>query len=607
MSLRPSGRRPDVRVHRRFPWALAWLALVLALLAGLRAWLVDASLADSAACSHCLVLPTLGHDAALLAPAWALLALAAAVHRASSRVLLALPVLVLLLAMTADVAILTTLGLRLYLFDVFKFGTEGAALGGFVAALLRSSGAGWLVAALLALFACLGVLWPGRSAPRLAAALGTAAVFAGIGAIATQVADPDYVIGESMFNLVELHRAQTVNTPYSADFVRGIAQRDAPWPRSCEAGQARRPDVLLIAVESLSSYQSKLLGGSFDDTPRLDAFAQRHTWFRSFHANGFTTDHGLIALLTGEAPIPAIGRYRSLEAFAGYGDRERSVVAPLHAAGYEVAFFTTGDLGFLDKAPWLRGLGFDHWEGAEAQFYAGWPRYAFSAAEDRALYLRLEQWMAQRDRTRPFFAFALTVQSHPPFVDLATQRLDERAVMRVVDAALADFIDRLEASGYFERGILIVTGDHRSMTPLHPAERAAFGARAFSRIPFIVAGASGLAPGPIDAPFQQTDLLPSLRDLTAAEACHGPDEGRFLRADPRPPAWVLHARGDLRNRIDVYVGAEDGALLLDGDDSRWIGARPPQSDALADRIHRDRIRRGALDADVEALLRIMGR
>jgi lipoteichoic acid synthase len=70
---------------------------------------------------------------------------------------------------------------------------------------------------------------------------------------------------------------------------------------------------------------------------------------------------------------------------------------------------------------------------------------------------------------------------------------------------------------------------------------------------------------------------------------------------------VLHARGDLRNRIDVYVGAEDGALLLDGDDSRWIGARPPQSDALADRIHRDRIRRGALDADVEALLRIMGR
>jgi hypothetical protein len=59
--------------------------------------------------------------------------------------------------------------------------------------------------------------------------------------------------------------------------------------------------------------------------------------------------------------------------------------------------------------------------------------------------------------------------------------------------------------------------------------------------------------------------------------------------------------------VDVYFGEQRGALLLAGDASRWVGDRPPQSQAIADAIHRDRIRRGALDSDIEALIQILGR
>ena len=69
---------------------------------------------------------------------------------------------------------------------------------------------------------------------------------------------------------------------------------------------------------------------------------------------------------------------------------------------------------------------------------------------------------------------------------------------------------------------------------------------------------------------------------------------------------MLHARGDARNRVDVYFGEGRGALLLRGDHSEWIGDRPPQWQAIADGIHRDRIERGVLDSDIEELIRILG-
>ena len=143
---------------------------------------------------------------------------------------------------------------------------------------------------------------------------------------------------------------------------------------------------------------------------------------------------------------------------------------------------------------------------------------------------------------------------------------------------------------------------------LREGEASRYGASALARTPMLVAGASGLPRGEIALPFQQTDLLPSLLQLTAdGQACHRSDQGRFLRPDPRPPAFIVHARGDQRSRVDVYTAQGDGALLLDGDASTWLGDAPPDRDQIADFLHAERIRRGRLESDIPAILRMMGR
>ena len=219
-----------------------------------------------------------------------------------------------------------------------------------------------------------------------------------------------------------------MNTPYSTAFVEELVRRDATLHAQCHEGQQQRPDIIVLAVESLSSYQSALHGGPKDYTPEIDALARQNSWFPHFFANGFSTDAGLIALLTGRAPVPAVGRYRSMDAFAGFDDPERSVAKPLHAAGYEVAFFTTGDLGFLDKTPWLKALA--SITSRARRLRSTRAGRATDSARPRIArcYLRLFDWMDARDASKPFFAFALTVQSHPPFVAHDSGKLDEPAV-----------------------------------------------------------------------------------------------------------------------------------------------------------------------------------
>ena len=598
-------------IHSRRPGGIA-IALVTCLLLALpplRAMLAERTYGAAANCDGCVRWASLGNDAWLAGIGMALLALGLAMRARWPRTALTAIAFVLATAMLIDTLLLDLLSLRLHMADVLKFGGEGGAIASFVAMALR--GGYWPVSLAIAVLALTFVLlvFPASEKPRCAATLAALAVCMVASGLWLGRMAEGYIHSEGVVNLVQLQRMRGVNTPYSAEFGQRTRAMPGPVADICETGQGRRPDVLLVIVESLSAYHSHLLGGR-DHVPELDAIARDGAWFGAFHANGFTTDHGLIALLDGRAPVPAVGRYLSLRAFDGFGEPQRSVVGTLRPAGYQIAFFTTGNLGFLDKTSWLRRMQMDHFEGSESPYYRDMPRGGFDAASDDALYGRFLQWFdSERDASRPFFAALLTVDTHPPFLDRDNGRLDEEAVFHRADAALGRFHRQLAGHGFFENGgILLVAGDHRSMTAIGRDEWQRHGDSALARVPLVVAGASGLPKGRVDGVFQQTDLLPSLAHLVGAgRVCRDEGQGSFLRPDPRPPAYVIHARGDRRGRIDVYYPDGTGWIDLAGDASVFGGAHPQRTGMIANAIHRDRIERGELAQDMAPLLTELSR
>lgn len=551
-------------------------AVVAIGLAAARALLVDHVIGGYTGCHGCFVLPALGHDAALLAGVFALLALACGARAAWLRSISGAMAGLAIVAMALDVGLIALLTRRLYLGEFLRFAGEGSADWSVLRPVMDSA-LGWLFVpgALLVLAVAVLAAVPAWRSTGAARGLAAATVLAALAAIPVRLHDMHYVHAEFVRNLVEINLPRGADRQLTPAHLAAQRARLAATPRTCTARAGTRPNVVLVLVESLSAYQSRLLGGPLDWTPKLDATARANHYLTHFYANGSNTEGGLMAALAGRPPILAPGR--TPNSMGGSAGGDGTLPAFAHAVGYAADFFSTFDLSFLGTGQWLRDLGFDAVEGDRQPFYRGKRRYQFDSVADGVLFDRFLDWLDHRTDERPFVAVLLTLSSHPPFVDPRSGRIDPAGSFGYVDAELARLHDALAARGFLDHGVLLVTGDHRAMTPLSPAEYRQWNERAFARIPLVIAGAVDM-PARVDAAFQQSDLPASIGALIGARACTSPFTGSLLQSGPVAPEYVLHARGDDPSRVDVYYGAGEVARYLeDGDDSRFIGAPPPQA------------------------------
>ncbi|HET8940410.1 MAG TPA: LTA synthase family protein [Rudaea sp.] len=582
------------RIRFRFPWVIA-AALLTLLLSALRAIYLDDYAGAYTSCHGCFLLPTLGHDAWLIAGIFVTLALAMVAPWRWFRFGLRLLAIALIAAQAIDLALLRLLTQRLYFADLLRFSGDTAAAWSVVRAQLFSANGTWYLAITLAtVVVLLGLLVDARRSRKLAVALTVCALSLCAFAAITLREPLRYVAEQYVWNVLGANLPSGRAKPFSPQFAQREQRIAQKLPRTCTRGEAQGRNIIIVITESLSAYQSRLLGGPHDWLPRLDAIAKANHYFTHFYANGFTTDGGEAAIFTGRPPLIPPGRdWYSLDAF---GPSPDTLPAIAHRAGYAIEHFTTGSLNFLNKGSWEKSLNFDVLEGSEATYYKGMPRGQFGAAPDRALFQRYEQWLDHRQDTRPFLSVLLTVSSHPPFVDPRTGKIDPARAFGYVDDQIADFHAALNQRGFFANGILLITGDHHAMTPILPAEYARFGERAFARIPLIVAGAVDM-PKVVDAAFQQSDFPASLAYVMGVEYCRTAFNGIFLAPNPAPPTYVVQARGDNRNRVDVYFDDSVASYLQDGDASTWLGSqRPPQADEVEAWINTQRLRNAVLPA-----------
>ena len=62
--------------------------------------------------------------------------------------------------------------------------------------------------------------------------------------------------------------------------------------------------------------------------------------------------------------------------------------------------------------------------------------------------------------------------------------------------------------------------------------------------------------------------------------------------------YVLHSGGLHRDRVDVFHDGKQSSIQLDGDQTRWLAAAPPDGDALIAEVNRDRASRAPLEEDL---------
>ncbi|MEZ5497710.1 MAG: LTA synthase family protein [Gammaproteobacteria bacterium] len=401
----------------------------------------------------------------------------------------------------------------------------------------------------------------------------------------------DYINDVTIRNIVDINLKTSSAVNYSLKIENESLKKNNKFNAlTCsQNNNVSRPNIILVVWESLSMYQSKLFSGLNDWTPNLDHLAQENRYYTNFFANNFTSLEGRLALLTGEKTFRDIAAMTVDRGRVGYLNLERNVPIIFNDNEYHTAFLDGASLKFTNTGEFMRNLGFDYVEGQSYKGYKGFPRFGFRSVADNVLFNRVIDYIKTLDKN--YFITVITVSTHAPYIDPVTREKSIEKTTRFADKSLYEFYLKLEQENFFEDGILVITSDHRSMTPVSKQELEKFGREAVSRIPLVVVDRKAISNQISEQYLQQSDFLNSFEYLISEQHCMRNGEGNIFSTPAKSSECIYHSRGDFRDEIDVYCddGKESAVIKLDGDNTKKISGKLKNESEIIDYINASRI------------------
>lgn len=302
-------------------------------------------------------------------------------------------------------------------------------------------------------------------------------------------------------------------------------------PKSAE----QRPNVILVAVESLSADYLGTFGSEKRLTPNLDRLAGESLLFTRIYATGNRTVRGIEALTLSLPPTPGhsiVKRPDNQNLFSvGFLFRERGYATHFLYGGYGYfdnmnAFFKSNGFDVMDRATFSSG---------DVTFANAW-----GVADENLFRKVLRQADADSAAGRRFFSFALTTSNHRPFtyparrIDIASGTGRDGGV-KYTDWAIGQFLREAHSHAWFRDTIFVIVADHCSGT----SGRVDLEVSRY-HIPLFVYSPGRVAAARVETLASQMDVAPTLlallgwsytskfygRDILAMR----PEEGRALPA-----------------------------------------------------------------------------
>lgn len=364
-------------------------------------------------------------------------------------------------------------------------------------------------------------------------------------------------------NYILVNFESTYDKEYSDDFIKKMTYFNKN--NVCNIIPKSHPkNIVVFVFESWSYYHSELFGSDNDWTPELDRLAESGISFSKFYANGFTTEAGLYALLTGEPVLPYNEKYGT-DGALGLNNLKFSESLPnkFNKQGYNSKFITSGSLDFLEKGKWLESLGFNKIIGNES-FDVKDRKFLFGSVSDEKLYNKVQSELSGNEKN---FIVVENVNTHQPFYYPNGDQIErsEENAFKYADEQLANAIKAISNKDT----MIIVMSDHRALTPVTDKEKVDSKAMSVSRIPMFIIWNEHKET--INLNFQQTDVLPSVLGAINGLQCTNQDRGAIFPLDKMVRSkCIYHARGDNRSMVSVMCDNDQFNVILDGDDSKVL-------------------------------------
>ena len=279
----------------------------------------------------------------------------------------------------------------------------------------------------------------------------------------------------------------------------------------CQAGKVellntKRPNILLIILESFSANTVGATGGEADVTPSLNRLSREGVLFTNVYANSFRTDRGLVSVLNGYPAQPTT----SIMKYPAKSQTLPALSKSLIREGYTAEMLYGGDIDYTNMRSYFYSAGYSRIT-SQASFPISERLNKWGANDDvtfRHLYQSLRERIPEKSDTasRLFLTF-LTLSSHEPF-EVPYHRLDHPYLNSVAftDSCIGSFVDKLKQTPLWNDLLVIFVADHGYRYPEHLKEYEP----SRYHIPVLWVGGAVKQPLRIDAIAAQTDLAATL-------------------------------------------------------------------------------------------------
>ncbi|MCB1567328.1 MAG: sulfatase-like hydrolase/transferase, partial [Xanthomonadales bacterium] len=301
----------------------------------------------------------------------------------------------------------------------------------------------------------------------------------------------------------------------------GWVEVDLPTKDSIQAHAATPPrNLILIYVESLG--QRVVEHPDFPQLmPNLTRRLADDGLLKDYFAASYITIEGITNSQCGTL-FPLDGDSETMAGFDGVAEQQPCLGDVLKHAGYLQSYLGGAETSFAGKGHFLAShgydkvMGFDEWR---AQGYK--PRPGGWGLGDPDLFE--EAWKElQRLETKgqPFNLTLLTIGTHLPgftYAECTPYGRDEAYLeaLHCSDQLIEKFLERVEASGFLDNGVVVLTGDHHVFP--NPKMKKLFGVDAVDdrRLPLLVLDRN--KPHAAVAAGASYDLAPTVLDLLGVE------------------------------------------------------------------------------------------
>ncbi len=262
----------------------------------------------------------------------------------------------------------------------------------------------------------------------------------------------------------------------------------------------RRPNILIVQMESLGARFVEELGGLPDVAPQLGRLMREGISFTQYYSNSFRTDRGSVALQSGHVVPPTV----SLMKEERYHTRLASLARALGREGYRTDYLYPGTLDNMGKEAYYTHMGYDTLHCID-EFTDGERDCAWGSHDGTSARHVVRMLTERTDSTQPWMMTYQMVSSHEPW-HVPYDRLEDEKLnaFAYTDDCVGWLVDTLRTTPLWDNLLVIVLPDHGYLY------KQTYEDPQFFHAPMIWVGGAVAASHTVDVLMNQSDVAATL-------------------------------------------------------------------------------------------------